>query len=284
MRAFFRSRLPRGARIAIVAAAAASLVTGVIFLALPEERGGARRVHAAPVVVPAHPIAAAPTVPDPSTPSPALHATLATVRAVADRSGVIRQVVADDGGGPVVALTFDDGPDPAWTPQVLALLREAGIHATFCLVGTWAQRYPGLVRAIVADGNTICDHTEHHVEHLDRHRRADASAEIGDGEQAIVAAGVPAPRYYRPPGGSLSPMIVDVAHRDGLAVLGWSIDPRDWRAPPADQIAGYVEAGVRPGSIVLLHDGGGDRSQTVAAARALVGALSARGYRFAALP
>lgn len=271
------------------AVAAVALVVSAAVLVVPEERGGAaRRVHAAPLVAPGPPQkASSATVtesPAAPAPAPAPRATPATARPVADRDGVVREVAADDGGAPVVALTFDDGPDPTWTPQVLDVLQQAGIHGTFCLVGTRVQRRPDLVRAIVADGNTVCDHTEHHVEHLDHRRRIIIEGEVGDGERAVANAGVSGPRYYRAPGGSLSPVVVDVAHRDGLAVLGWSVDPRDWKAPPAADIAGYVEAGVKPGSIVLFHDGGGDRSQTVEALRDVIATLSSRGYRFAALP
>lgn len=194
--------------------------------------------------------------------------------------GVIRTVVPSDGGGPVVALTFDDGPDPTWTPQVLQILHDAGIHATFCLVGRAVRRHPDLVRAILEAGNTLCDHTQGHTEHLDRRPLPFIEAEVGQGREAIVDAAGQPPRFYRAPGGSLSAAVIDVAHRDGMAVLGWSLDPRDWKHPPAAAILDYILAGIRPGAVVLLHDGGGDRSSTVAQLPSLIGELTRRGYRF----
>jgi peptidoglycan/xylan/chitin deacetylase (PgdA/CDA1 family) len=194
--------------------------------------------------------------------------------------GVIRSVVPVDGDGPVVALSFDDGPDPTWTPQVLDILHGLGIRAAFCLVGRSARAHPALVRAIRDAGHVLCDHSENHPLHLDRRPPQDIEHEVGDAAANIaVAAGV-RPVYFRPPGGAFAPVITDVSHHNGMRVLGWAIDPRDWKAKSPDDVVGYIMAGIRPGEIVLLHDGGGNRGATVAALLPLVHALADRGYRF----
>lgn len=182
---------------------------------------------------------------------------------------------------PVVALTFDDGPDPRWTPQVLQVLAEEGVKATFCVVGFMARRHPDLVRAARDQGHVLCDHTEHHAEHLPGAPREQIVAEMGDGARSIEAAAGGRPPLYRPPGGHLGPDVVAVAHEQGLRVLRWTVDPHDYLSPPADAIAGRVLDAVRPGGVILLHDGGGDRSGTVAALRTIIQQLKTRGWAFA---
>lgn len=182
-------------------------------------------------------------------------------------------------GAGSVALTIDDGPDPRWTPQVLALLRANGIRATFCLVGTQVRAHPELVRQIAADGHALCDHTESHDIHLPSRSAAGVRAEVGSGYDDIVAAAGVRPAYFRAPGGNWSPAILTAADRLGMVPLGWSVDPRDWARPGTASIAATV-GGAPGGSIVLVHDGGGDRSQTVAALRTALPALQARGLAF----
>lgn len=180
----------------------------------------------------------------------------------------------------VVSLSFDDGPDPRWTPLVLAVLADERVPATFCLVGASAARHPELAAAEVAQGNTVCDHTAHHDEHLDRAPHARVVSEIDQGDDLVQAAAGVTPQFYRPPGGTLSPDVIAVAHQRGLRVLYWSVDPSDYRRPAAPVLLGRIMAKIGPGAIVLLHDGGGDRSQTVAVLRPLIDALKADGYRF----
>jgi peptidoglycan/xylan/chitin deacetylase (PgdA/CDA1 family) len=182
--------------------------------------------------------------------------------------------------GRVVALTFDDGPDPRWTPQVLSILHDEGISATFCLI---AREVPGnvdVVRQEVADGATICDHTVDHDVHLDRAPPGRVVDQIDRGADIIASVAGVQPSFYRPPGGALSPTVINMAHARGLRVLYWSVDPSDYLRPQPEAILQRVLAGVRPGSIILLHDGGGDRSHTVAVLRPLIDALKAQGYGF----
>lgn len=181
-----------------------------------------------------------------------------------------------------VALTFDDGPNPAYTPQVLALLARYRVHATFCLIGRQAQQYPALVRQIVAGGHTLCNHTWDHDEQLNRRSEADVVKEMGKAQAAITqASGGVAPRLFRAPGGAWSPQVELLARRLHLTPLKWTVDPSDWKRPGTGRIIGNVMGHVAPGGIVLLHDGGGKRDQTVAALRYFLVRMPAYKYRFA---
>jgi peptidoglycan/xylan/chitin deacetylase (PgdA/CDA1 family) len=180
-------------------------------------------------------------------------------------------------GKPAVALTFDDGPHPVWTPKVLDLLRAAGITATFCLVGTEVRRYPDLVRRIVAEGHTLCNHSWRHELNLGARPvaaiRANLVATNQEIRRAVPGAAIP---YYRQPGGRWTASVVGVAQQLGMRALDWDVDPRDWETKSAVDIGTRVLSHARPGSIVLLHDGGGDRLGTLLACPAMIKALMDR--------
>jgi peptidoglycan/xylan/chitin deacetylase (PgdA/CDA1 family) len=182
--------------------------------------------------------------------------------------------------GKVVALTFDDGPDPVWTPAVLSVLAQEHVPATFCLIGIHVQAHPDLVRAELAQHETLCDHTLDHDQHLDRAPVARVAREVNAGEDAIEAAAGVQTGFYRPPGGTLSPVVIEIAHQRGLRVLYWTVDSEDYLRPAPAILLQRILAGVRPGSIILMHDGGGDRSHTVAILRPLIDTLRAQGYGF----
>lgn len=185
--------------------------------------------------------------------------------------------------GKSVALTFDDGPNPVWTPKILALLARHHAKATFCEIGPNAQAHPGLVRQIVAAGHRLCDHSVHHDEAQSRKSQGYNQHEILDARDEIArAAGSgDAPLwYYRAPGGDFSPAIRAIAAGSGLRPLGWTVDSEDWRRPGTDAILATVNHELKPGSIVLMHDGGGDRSQTVQALAVLLDRLDAAGYTY----
>jgi peptidoglycan/xylan/chitin deacetylase (PgdA/CDA1 family) len=180
----------------------------------------------------------------------------------------------------VVALTFDDGPNPTWTPQVLRILGAERVPATFCDVGRLAWAHPELVRAEVAQGETVCDHTVDHDTTLDHAPHARVAFEVAQGADMIEAAAGLRPRFYRPPAGMLSPDVIATAHTDGLRVLTWSIDPSDYLVPPPDVLLSRILSQIRPGAVVLLHDGGGFRANTVGMLAQLIDTLRAEGYRF----
>lgn len=182
--------------------------------------------------------------------------------------------------GRAVALTFDDGPDPRWTPQVLDLLRANHVHATFCVIGTKARAYPYLIRRIVAEGHTLCNHSWDHDERLPWASLAHVRDEMRLANQAIAAAsGGVRPTYFRAPGGNWSPAVLAEARAEGMRPLGWSVDPRDWARPGVPHILRTVLA-AGSGDIILLHDGGGTRAQTVAALAQALPLLRQRGLAF----
>ena len=186
--------------------------------------------------------------------------------------------------GGAIALTFDDGPDPRWTGQVLALLAQYHMHATFCLVGEYARQYATLVRQMVAAGHTLCNHTYRHDEHVGSRPPAEIRADLQTTYDAIVAAsGGVAPRYFRAPAGVWSPALIAEARTEGMTPLDWAIDARDWQRPGVPAILHNILGDMQPGAIVLMHDGYGHREQTVAALRQLLPALTSRGLHSVAL-
>ncbi|MEU6021179.1 polysaccharide deacetylase family protein [Micromonospora sp. NPDC047134] len=177
-------------------------------------------------------------------------------------------------GGTKVALTFDDGPDPAWTPKVLDLLQAAKVKATFCVVGTQVRKHPELVRRIVREGHQLCNHSWNHDLDLARRPvaeiRADLTRTNREIRRAVADAKVP---YYRQPGGRWTAEVVKVAKQLDMRSLHWSVDPQDWTRPTAATIQKRVQRAARPGSVVLLHDGGGNRAATLAACPKVIAAL-----------
>jgi peptidoglycan/xylan/chitin deacetylase (PgdA/CDA1 family) len=183
--------------------------------------------------------------------------------------------------GTWVALTFDDGPTPAYTPQVLGLLRDYHVKATFCMVGLQAREFPSLVREVYAQGHRLCNHTMTHDEHLPDKSTAAVRSEMRQADAAIHAAVPEAPiTYYRAPGGFWSPKVRRTAWSMHMRSLGWSVDTEDWRRPGTSVILANIRKELTPGGVVLMHDGGGDRSQTLAALRRLLANLTHAGYRF----
>jgi peptidoglycan/xylan/chitin deacetylase (PgdA/CDA1 family) len=123
--------------------------------------------------------------------------------------------------GRVIALSFDDGPDPTFTPPVLQILATAGVRATFCLIGRQARAYPDLVRAIAAQGDNLCDHTETHP-HLGRLPADQIDTQITPPAQFIQTVTGQAPAFQRPPWGDVNPTVIAIAHQRGLRRPGWA--------------------------------------------------------------
>lgn len=194
--------------------------------------------------------------------------------------GIVRSTT--DPGHRTVALTFDDGPDPRWTPKVLALLDQYDVKATFCMVGPNASRHPDLVRRVVAAGHRLCDHSVTHDEQIDKRSAPRVEHEVVSARDEIARA---APGHdvdwFRAPGGAWSPTVRQVSAAYGMKPLGWSVDTRDWEKPGVDAILDNVRRELRPGGVVLMHDAGGDRTQSVEALARLLPWLKDQGYRFA---
>ncbi|GAB1646235.1 polysaccharide deacetylase family protein [Krasilnikovia sp. MM14-A1259] len=178
-----------------------------------------------------------------------------------------------------IALTFDDGPSPRYTAKVLDTLRKYHIKATFCIVGDNAARYPSLVRRIRAEGHQLCNHSRNHA-NMARLSSAAARAEVTKAQQQIRAAAGVSPTVFRFPYGSSNARVRTIVRDNGLRILGWTVDTRDWERPPARTITARVLHGARPGAVVLMHDGGGNRSNTVASLDSTIRQLRSKGYTF----
>lgn len=177
------------------------------------------------------------------------------------------------------ALTIDDGPSRTATAQVLDLLDRYAVQAVFCLIGENVLAHPDLARREAAAGHELCDHTQTHPLNLPALSASHIRSEIASGYTSIVTAdGGVRPRYFRAPGGNWSTTIIDDARALGLAPLRWTVDPRDWSVPGTQDIVTTVLDQLRPDGIILVHDGGGDRSETVQALGILLDELVAAGW------
>ena len=184
----------------------------------------------------------------------------------------------------IVALTFDDGPYPPYTGQILDILKENKIHATFFVIGKNAEKYPELVRRAAAEGHQIGNHTYDHIDLL----KADSSkvaAEVDRTNAIILSITGQTPQVIRPPHGFRDAVVMNVLAERGLKVIDWSVMSRDWTKPGADLIVNRTMSQVKNGSIILLHDGDGvaqadSRAQTVEATRRIIHELRQQGYKF----
>ncbi|MFE9598264.1 polysaccharide deacetylase family protein [Streptomyces hokutonensis] len=190
-------------------------------------------------------------------------------------------VHASDKGARGVNITIDDGPDPTWTPQVLQVLREYGVKATFCMVGPQAEAHPDLVKAVVAAGHRLCDHSVSHDTTMDKKSESYQKQEILNAAAMITkASGGVRPLYYRAPGGAFTPYSRHLAAAQGMRPLGWNVDSKDFELPGTGAIVTTVKSELPNGPTILFHDAGGDRSETVAALREILPWLKQQGYSF----
>jgi cellulose synthase/poly-beta-1,6-N-acetylglucosamine synthase-like glycosyltransferase/peptidoglycan/xylan/chitin deacetylase (PgdA/CDA1 family) len=191
-----------------------------------------------------------------------------------------------------LALTFDDGPDPEWTPKIIDILKGKGVPATFFIIGENAEAHPELVRRMVAEGDEVGNHTFTHP-NIGEIPAEVAKLELNATQRLFEAITGRSLRLFRPPYfGDAEPTTadeivpVDIAQSMGYVTVGLHVDPNDWQRPPAETIVERVLSQVSDpnpdvrGNIILLHDAGGDRSQTVAALPKLIDALRDKGYQF----
>ena len=183
------------------------------------------------------------------------------------------------GSGRVLSLTFDDGPDPRTTPRLLEVLAAHDVPAVFFLWGDHVVEHPAVVRDVCAAGHVLGNHSMHHDD-LGAWSADDVRADLVEAGAALAAA-APGARvpWFRAPYGSwgASP---DVAASLGMQPLGWQLAVGDWEPPGVDELVRRVETGIEPGGVLLLHDGGGDRTQTVDAVERLLPRLRADGWSF----
>lgn len=182
----------------------------------------------------------------------------------------------------VVALTFDDGPDPINTPVLLEVLQRHQARATFFVMGERAQKYPQIVRQIAANGHEVGNHSYSHAD-FNRLNREQILEEIRLTNQIIAELSGQTPRLFRPPGGYLSYEMVDLTVDEGMLVAYWTWqqDSKDWRrGKPANKIAAHIIKNISPGQIIILHDAGENGMQTAKAVDILLTKLEQEGYRF----
>ncbi|WP_245312985.1 chitooligosaccharide deacetylase NodB [Bradyrhizobium macuxiense] len=207
----------------------------------------------------------------------------------------VRSEYADPNEGRSVYLTFDDGPHSVCTPDVLDVLAEYNAPATFFAIGVYASDRPELIRRIVAEGHEVANHTMSHPD-LSGCEPDEVRNEILTASQTIRSVCPHASlRHIRAPYGVWTREVLTTSAMAGLVAVHWSVDPRDWSCPGVDTIVGTVMASVRPGAIVLLHDGcppgelqrddpRGPREQTVKALSRLIPAMRDRGFAIRPLP
>ncbi len=194
-----------------------------------------------------------------------------------------RLLLRGDSSIATVALTFDDGPNSVFTPIILDFLHEAGIRATFFWVGTEIAKFPEIVRRALREGHAVGNHTYSHPD-LAKIPRHAVDREIASTSELLEQITGERTTLFRPPYGSVRSRVLRQVDERGLICVGWSACGLDWDQANAQQIAQRILADAGNGAVFLLHDGGGDRSQTIAALPLIVDALRSRGMAFVTIP
>ena len=194
-----------------------------------------------------------------------LRAVLIGLGSFVSRSGIFGRVLwSGPTDRPLVALTFDDGPDPLTTPRVIDLLARYGVQATFFVIGERAAEHPALISRLVAAGHQVENHSHRHSWATAFGPVARLVADFSQAQQSIVGAGAAQPRFFRAPIGILSPPIMEAVERLGLQLVGWSAKARDgWASTTVEAALARLEPALQPGAILLLHDGSERRSNQV---------------------
>lgn len=180
-----------------------------------------------------------------------------------------------------VAITFDDGPDKTYTPQILDILKSHQVKATFFLIGEKANEHPDVVKRIYAEGHDLGNHTWNHRQ-LSKMPAADIEAEIARTDDLLKKTSGTAPKLFRSPYGETSEDIMRTAAQTGHSVIGWSVDTRDWEGHSAEAILATVKKELKPGAVILMHSAGGkggNRANTVKALPQVIAYLKQQGYR-----
>ncbi|MBN3884131.1 MAG: polysaccharide deacetylase family protein [Nostoc sp. JL34] len=182
----------------------------------------------------------------------------------------------------VIALTFDDGPWPESTAQVLDILKKNQIKGTFFVVGENVKNFPNLLKQEIAEGHVIGNHTWHHWYQFLNPQAA--AYEIDHTEDVIFKTTGLKTNLFRPPGGVMHNGVVDYARNSKYAIILWSSDSVDYSRPAVSRLISNVFREAKPGGIVLMHDGGGNRSRTVQALPEIIANFRNQGYRFVTIP
>ncbi|MDR6319772.1 peptidoglycan/xylan/chitin deacetylase (PgdA/CDA1 family) [Actinoplanes couchii] len=224
------------------------------------------------------PVSQTPT-PAPTTPRPTAPVMKVPVHTLAD----FRKVVPGDAfPTDSIALTIDDGPHGVWTPQILRLLEKYHVPALFCMIGNQVLGHESIAKDVVTDGHHIANHTWSHPLKIAELPARKTIKELERAQDKIYSTTGFAPKLFRAPGGAWSDGLSKSVSQNGVIPMDWTNDPRDWSRPGVAHITKRMLA-AKPGQILLCHDGGGDRSQTVASLKTVLPALKAKGFNFVAL-
>lgn len=261
---------------AVPAVAGTALVGGTI--AALAGRGEPKAVKTPNLAVSEPPPAQSPA-PKPTTPKPTTPVMPVPVHTLAD----FRKVVPGDAfPTDAIALTIDDGPHPVWTPKILRLLEKHDVPALFCMIGNQVLGHESTARDVVKDGHHIANHTWSHPLNVAELSARKALKEIHRAQDKIYSTTGYAPSLFRAPGGAWSKGLSESVSKSSVIPMDWTTDPRDWSRPGVAAITKRLLA-AKPGQILLCHDGGGDRSQTLASLKTVIPALQAKGLKFVAL-
>lgn len=204
---------------------------------------------------------------------------LAINTSFATTKSTINNIVTKPNHGSVV-LTFDDGPNPKFTPQILAILKKENVHAVFFVMGMYAKRYPDLIKKIIADGNLVENHTMTHPK-LTKLPKNKWEKEIADLNPIIKKISGTTPLCVRPPFGLSNSAIRAFIHQNGMQVIMWDVNSFDYNRPGVKKLIHYVVSKIKGGDNVLMHDGPFYRQQTVDALPAIIEGIRKKGLGFA---
>jgi chitin deacetylase len=186
------------------------------------------------------------------------------------------------GSGKQIALTFDDGPWPKNTLAILAILKQQKVKATFFMLGTNVYSHPDLAKAVAAAGMDIGNHSETHPQ-LPKLKGTQIAWQIEAAQRMILKATGKTPTWFRPPYGAVNRAVYAQANADKVRVVLWTVDTEDWKKPPVTSIINRALTGAKPGAVMLMHDGGGNRDKTIQALPGVISRLRALGYTFVTL-
>jgi len=203
----------------------------------------------------------------------------AAIDQVIQQSGIVSQAGPEN---KEVALTFDDGPS-SYTGAILDTLKKYHASATFFTLGNQVGEFPLPMQRAVAEGHVVGNHTWDHQD-LTRLGPKDIRDEMSAQIDSVTGKRLPAPKLFRPPYGAVNDQVVAEARRQGMLTVLWSIDTNDYKLPAPDVMAAQVIASAQPGAIVLMHDGGGDRTTTSAALPTIIKGLRKAGYKMVTVP
>jgi peptidoglycan-N-acetylglucosamine deacetylase len=277
-----RRRRQRNAAVAVVAVVAI-VVVAVVAMGSGGSGGAPKATAAATPTL--HTIATvlnAPATPITDPPKPGAYERSLELKAIHRAAKAHDYVVSGTPRHKLIALTFDDGPGPT-TPRIVKWLVKHQVPATFFLIGAQVNSFPDMARTEARDGFVLGDHTENHKP-LATLSAAGQQQQIVGGFQSIKDTTGRHVHLFRPPEGSFNPTTLQILKSHGLLMVLWSVDTSDYAMPGVDKIVFTALSGARAGGIILMHDGGGDRTETLHALPRIVHALRLKGYHLVTVP